>query len=283
MKPWHLRLPHIHTDGIRTMFWNGVVRGVNATLKKQYTVRACCMYEESMRATILWQRGPHSNSTLDLVNTWYYRPFPADFLGGPNYFLSLIDDHSCSCCVYSLKGKHKLYEAFQKLFARIETQNSDSVNVLKLGNGGEHIFTIMQRLLKNVKLCVPLHLLEIFFRRVWWSKGIGCFLCLYEQCCGTKSFSYLFGLKLSVRQRKFVVELRLLDFRPWQRRMKQCLKTYQISRTIKSLDADAGTQTKTTSKIDLFPELPTRLRYATPKNFVVISCETPLKKSSRFM
>lgn len=63
---------------------------------------------------------------------------PEASLRGWKYFISFVDDCSCYCCVYLIKEKSAVYNAFKNGLAIVERQTERKLQLLRLDNEGEY-------------------------------------------------------------------------------------------------------------------------------------------------
>jgi len=112
---WHQRLAHVHVDGIRDMVRNGVVEGIKVDLKKSICRCDACVYGKSTRAPIPQIGGARAEDILELVHTDVCGPFPVPSIGGSNYFVSFVDDHSRFTWIYPIQSKSDVFRNIQEM------------------------------------------------------------------------------------------------------------------------------------------------------------------------
>ena len=155
---WHQRLAHVHVDGIRHMYRNNVVDGMQIDMKKEVSRCESCVYGKSTRAPIPQQGRTRAEKVLDLVHTDVCGPFPVKSLGGSKYFVSFVDDHSKFAWIYPIQAKSDVFGKFKVWLAMAENQHDREVKMLNPGktlkvlqsdNGGEYISSRMIRYLEE--------------------------------------------------------------------------------------------------------------------------------------
>jgi hypothetical protein len=62
-------------------------------------------------------------------------------LGGCEYYVIFIDDHSRKTWIYFLNTKSEAFKRFQEFKALVENQTGKKIKVLRSKNGGEYTST----------------------------------------------------------------------------------------------------------------------------------------------
>jgi hypothetical protein len=62
-------------------------------------------------------------------------------LGGWEYYVTFIDDHSMKTWIFFLKTKSEVFKKFQEFKALVENQTGKKIKVLLSDNGGEYTST----------------------------------------------------------------------------------------------------------------------------------------------
>ncbi|KAI9195220.1 hypothetical protein LWI28_012848 [Acer negundo] len=75
---------------------------------------------------------------LELVHTDVWGPASVSSIGGKQYFVTFIDDHSRKVWVYFLRHKSDVFEAFKKWKAMVENETGLKIKKLRSDNGGEY-------------------------------------------------------------------------------------------------------------------------------------------------
>jgi hypothetical protein len=68
-------------------------------------------------------------------------PISSVSLGGCEYYVTFIDDHSKNTWIYFLKTKREVSKRFQEFKALVENQTGRRIKVLQSDNGGEYTST----------------------------------------------------------------------------------------------------------------------------------------------
>lgn len=75
---------------------------------------------------------------LELVHSDVWGPTTTHSIGGKQYFVTFIDDHSRKVWVYFLKYKSEVFEVFRIWKARVENETGLKIKRFRSDNGGEY-------------------------------------------------------------------------------------------------------------------------------------------------
>jgi transposase InsO family protein len=78
---------------------------------------------------------------LDLIHTNVCGPMSCVSLGGREYYVTFIDDHSRKTSIFFLTTKSEVFKRFQEFKALLENQTGRKIIVLRSDNGGEYTST----------------------------------------------------------------------------------------------------------------------------------------------
>ena len=81
-----------------------------------------------------------SKGTLDLIQFDLCGSMTVTSLGGYNYYVTFIDDHSRKTWIYFLKAKEskEVLNKFKEFKEKVENLPGIIINILRLDNGGEY-------------------------------------------------------------------------------------------------------------------------------------------------
>ena len=79
-----------------------------------------------------------SNHSLDLVHSDVCGKIGTKSLGGSEYFVTFLDDHTRYIWVYILKHKGEVFQKFREWKALVEKSTECKVKTLRCDNGGEY-------------------------------------------------------------------------------------------------------------------------------------------------
>lgn len=146
----HKRLADVHVDRIINKTRKKVVSGMTVDISKTEPVWTSYIVAKSTNTAVLKHSCHRSDVVSGLVLTDVCsRVFRS--LGGPKYFVTVIDDYFCYCRVYSTTQKSEIFETFKKWLEIFERQTKSKLKVLYFNNGWENTFNeIKDFLLENV-------------------------------------------------------------------------------------------------------------------------------------
>ena len=75
------------------------------------------------------------NNVLDLIHSDLCGPMPKS-LGGSQYFVTFIDDHSWKMWAYTLKSKDQVLNVFKEFHTLVERQTGKKLKCIRTDNGG---------------------------------------------------------------------------------------------------------------------------------------------------
>jgi hypothetical protein len=91
--------------------------------------------------TIFPSSDSRSVGVLDLIRTNVCGPMSRVSLGGCEYYVTFIYDHSRKTWIYFLKTKSEVFKRFQEFKALVENQTGRKIKFLRSDNGGEYTST----------------------------------------------------------------------------------------------------------------------------------------------
>ena len=135
MEPWHKRLGHMSEKGLQILNKKGLISGL-----KGQALESCthCLAGKQHRVSFVRPDQPRRRkSILDLVHTDVCSMTERS-LGGAQYFVTFIDDHSRKVWVYMLKTKDQVLQSFKEFHAMVERETGKKLKVVRSDNGGEY-------------------------------------------------------------------------------------------------------------------------------------------------
>jgi Integrase core domain len=93
-----------------------------------------------------------SEAKFELVHSDVWGLAPVDSYNQFKYFITFIDDFSCTICVYLLKEKMKFSHVLKIFLNFVENQYSAKIKVFRLDNGTEYVNKIFSELLKSKEI-----------------------------------------------------------------------------------------------------------------------------------
>lgn len=131
-------------------------------------------------------KAAHAESNSKL----YEIPMVEKSLGGHQYYVTFIDDHSRKTLIYLLKSEDEVFEKFQEFKAKVENLTKRKIKTLRSSNGGEYTSKeIVQELRGSWQFLTILNIMV-------WLKGRSDQLKnVLEPCYMTKNFLSSYGEK----------------------------------------------------------------------------------------
>ena len=119
---WHKRLGHMSEKSMTRLAKKNVLPGLDQVHLKKC---ADCLAGKQNRVAFKSTPPSRMESVLDLVHSDLCGPISKS-LGGAQYFVTFIDDHSRKTWVYLLKTKDQVLDAFKQCLSLVERQTGKS-------------------------------------------------------------------------------------------------------------------------------------------------------------
>jgi len=97
-----------------------------------------CIFGKHENVSFKKIRKTSKASKLKLVHTDVWGPTTISSIGGKQYFVTFIDDHSRKIWVYFIRHKSKVFEAFERWEVMVENEMGLRIKKLRSDNGGEY-------------------------------------------------------------------------------------------------------------------------------------------------
>jgi transposase InsO family protein len=132
---WHQRFGHMNSQGLKCMQSRGKLPGL-----KFVEVDFCesCILGKQKRVNFKKAGRAPAKEKLELVHTDVWGPASVSSIGGKQYFVTFIDNHSRKVWVYFLRHKSDVFETFKKWKAMVENETGLKIKKLRSDNGGEY-------------------------------------------------------------------------------------------------------------------------------------------------
>ncbi|XP_024027517.1 uncharacterized protein LOC112093412 [Morus notabilis] len=112
---WHLRLGHINIDRIEMLAKDGPLRELKVgTPKRPFSAK-----------------GERAKTPFEIINTDVCGPLNVKAMGGYEYFVTFIDDHSRFEYTYLMQKKSETFEKFKEFRVEVEKQLGKSIKTLR--------------------------------------------------------------------------------------------------------------------------------------------------------
>ena len=138
---WHRRLGHLGAQGMQELARRKMVNGIDFDEKQELGFCECCIQGKSHRLPFQSSATKRSNHPLDLVHSDVCGKIGTKSLGGGEYFVTFLDDHTRHIWVYILKHKGEVFQKFREWRALVEKSTERKVKAVRCDNGGEYTST----------------------------------------------------------------------------------------------------------------------------------------------
>jgi hypothetical protein len=132
---WHQKFGHMSSQGLKCLQSRGKLPRL-----KSVEVDFCesCILGKQKRVSFKKAGRAPAKEKLELVHTDVWGPASVSSIGGKQYFVTFIDDHSRKVWVYFLRHKSDVFEAFKNWKAMVENEIGLKIKKLRSDNGGEY-------------------------------------------------------------------------------------------------------------------------------------------------
>ena len=135
---WHRRYGHLGVQNMRKLVMEDMVDGLDCEMKNDIGVCGPCAEGKQCRAKFPTSGAKRNDTVLGLVHSDVCGKVSTQSLGGAEYFLTFIDDHTRYTWVYVLKRKDQVFNKFQEWKALVEKSTGQYLKTLRTDNGGEY-------------------------------------------------------------------------------------------------------------------------------------------------
>lgn len=136
---WHRRLGHLGAQGMKALTKNKMVSGMDLEWKHESSFCESCVEGKSHRLPFQHSTGRRTNHPLELIHSDVCGKIGTRSLGGGEYFVTFVDDHTRHVWVYILKHKDEVFQRFREWKVLVEKSTGRHVKALRSDNGGEYI------------------------------------------------------------------------------------------------------------------------------------------------
>ena len=130
-------MAHVHHGALKVL--KDIVIGLPSfSTDHQSICKGCAMGKYAKAAFPI--RDNKSKGILDLIHSDICGPMSIESIGGFNYYVSFINDHSRKTWIYFLKSKEtgEVFKRFQEFKALVENQTRKKIKVLRTDNGDKY-------------------------------------------------------------------------------------------------------------------------------------------------
>lgn len=138
---WHRRYGHLGSGGLQTLVKKGMVNGMDFNCERGCGFCECCVEGKGHRLPFQQSTRERTEHPLELVHSDVCGKVGTKSLGGSEYFVTFIDDHTRHVWVYILKRKDEVFQRFKEWRALVEKSSGKQIKTLRTDNGGEYTST----------------------------------------------------------------------------------------------------------------------------------------------
>ena len=117
---------------------NKMVSGLDFNWKQESGFCESCVEGKSHWLPFQQSTGKRANHPLELIHSDVCGKIGTQSLGGGEYFVTFVDDHTRHVWVYILKHKGEVLQRFQEWKALVEKSSGRKIKTLRSDNGGEY-------------------------------------------------------------------------------------------------------------------------------------------------
>ena len=137
---WHRRFGHLGTQSLQELVKRKMVKGLDFDLKQELSFCESCVQGKSHRLPFQ-QSEKRTNHPLELIHSDVCGKIGTKSLGGGEYFVTFLDDHTRYVWVYILKQKSEVFRCFREWKALVEKSSGRKIKIFRSDNGGEYTST----------------------------------------------------------------------------------------------------------------------------------------------
>ena len=121
---WYRRFGHLGAQGMQELAKNNLVSGLDYDWKHEPGLCESCVKGKSHRLPFRYSAGKRAKHPLELIHSDVCGKIGTRSLGGGEYFVTLVDDHTRHVWVYILKHKDEVLQRFREWKALVEKSSA---------------------------------------------------------------------------------------------------------------------------------------------------------------
>ena len=138
---WHRRFGHLGVQSLQSLAKGSMVVGLDLDCSEEFDFCEPCTEGKCHRLPFEPRTSKRAEQPLELIHSDVCGKVGAKSLGGGEYFLTFVDDHTRCVWVYIMKKKDEVFKWFREWKAQVEKSTSKKVKTLRTDNGGEYTST----------------------------------------------------------------------------------------------------------------------------------------------
>jgi hypothetical protein len=133
---WHSRYGHLNFRALHQLGTKEMVEGMLILDRVEEFCDGCALGKQQRRS-FPQVENYHGSNPLDLFHADLSGKIIPRTIGGKNYFLLIVDDHSRFMWVEFLATKDEAFKCFRRVKASAETESNCKLKALRSDRGGE--------------------------------------------------------------------------------------------------------------------------------------------------
>ena len=117
---------------------NQMVSGLDLDFQQESTFCESCVKGKSHKLPFQHSSTKRADHPLELIHSDVCGKIGTQSLGGGEYFVTFVDDHSRHVWIYILKHKGEVFQRFKEWKVLVEKASGRKVKILRSDNGGEY-------------------------------------------------------------------------------------------------------------------------------------------------
>ena len=138
---WHRQFGHLGVQGMQVLAKIKMVSGLDFDWKQESSFCESCVEGKSHRLPFQQSTAKRAEHPLKLIHSDVCGKIGTQSLGGGEYFVTFVDDHTRHVWVYILKHKGEVFQWFQEWKALVEKSSGRKIKTLRSDNGSEYTST----------------------------------------------------------------------------------------------------------------------------------------------
>ena len=136
---WHRRFGHLGAQGMRELAKSKMVKGLDFEMREDFSFCEPCVQGKSHRLPFQQSGVKRTDHPLELIHSDVCGKIGTQSLGGGEYFVTFLDDHTRHVWVCIIKNKSEVFQRFREWKAQVERSSGKKIKIFRSDNGGEYI------------------------------------------------------------------------------------------------------------------------------------------------
>ena len=132
---WHRRFGHLGAQGMQELAKSKMVKGLDFEM---FSFCERCIQGKSHRLPFQESSVKRTHHPLELIHSDVCGKIGTRSLGGGEYFVMFLDDHTQHIWVCIMKNKSEVFQLFREWKAQVERSSGKKIKIFRSDNGGEY-------------------------------------------------------------------------------------------------------------------------------------------------